>query len=50
MLIVDDDEISCENTSNILNEIGMDSEWVLRGREAVERVKIHHFNDVIILL
>jgi signal transduction histidine kinase/DNA-binding response OmpR family regulator len=45
VLIVDDDEISCENTSNILNEIGMDSEWVLRGREAVERVKIHHFND-----
>lgn len=38
VLVVDDDIISCENTSLILNDIGMDSEWVLSGREAVKKV------------
>lgn len=42
VLVVDDDEISCESTSDTLREIGMDSEWVLSGREAVRLVKEHH--------
>lgn len=39
VLVADDDKIDCENTSIILQDIGMDSEWVLSGQEAVERVK-----------
>ncbi len=42
VLVTDDDVISCENTSIMLNDIGMDSEWVLSGREAVDRVKKRH--------
>lgn len=39
VLVVDDDMISCENTSIMLKDIGMDSEWVLTGREAVKKVE-----------
>lgn len=39
VLVVDDDVISCENTSLMLKDIGMDSEWVLTGREAVKKVE-----------
>ncbi len=42
VLVADDDRISCENTSITLNDIGMDSEWVLSGKEAVEKVTAHH--------
>ncbi len=38
VLVVDDDEISSEATSRMLTEIGIDSEWVTSGEEAVERV------------
>lgn len=39
VLVADDDKIDCENTLIILRDIGMNSEWVLSGREAVEKVK-----------
>ncbi len=42
VLVADDDQISCENTAIVLNDIGMDSEWVLSGKEAIEKVKEHH--------
>ncbi len=45
VLVADDDQIACENTSIILNDIGMDSEWVLSGREAVEKVRVHHSEE-----
>ena len=38
-LIVDDDMIVCEQTYNILADIGMVGEWVTTGRDAVEKVK-----------
>jgi len=38
-LVVDDDLVICEQTTAILDEMGMVSEWVTAGREAVERVK-----------
>ncbi len=42
VLVADDDEIACETTCMLLTELGMNGEWVLTGREAVERVKSHH--------
>lgn len=45
VLVVDDDEICCQSTAEILKEIGMDSEWVTNGRTAVERVAQRHDND-----
>lgn len=41
-LVVDDDPIACESTTGMIKEIGMCSEWVLTGSEAVEKVKIAH--------
>lgn len=38
-LIVDDDLLICEQTQNVLKEIGMAGEWVTSGREAVSRVQ-----------
>jgi len=45
VLVVDDDRISCENTSVMLDDIGMNSEWVLSGREAVEKVRLRYEAD-----
>ena len=43
VLVVDDDQIVCENTALLLNELGMRGCWVLSGAEAVESVqKAHH--------
>ncbi len=42
ILVVDDDQAICESTCLLLAELGMDGEWVLSGREAVERVKTRH--------
>lgn len=39
VLVADDDRICCESACRMLDEIGMDGEWVLSGREAVERVR-----------
>ena len=42
VLVADNDQNICENTCMILNEIGMKSEFVLSGSEAVERVSKAH--------
>ncbi len=42
VLVVDDDVDVCESTAGILRDIGMDSEWVSSGREAVDRVIERH--------
>ena len=42
VLVVDDDRLSCEATCAILNELGACGEWVLCGREALDRVKSRH--------
>lgn len=42
VLVVDDDRIVCENTSKMLEEIGMRSEWALTGLEAVEKTAEAH--------
>ncbi|MCC8057998.1 response regulator [Cloacibacillus sp.] len=52
-LVVDDDGDVCENTAKMLEEIGMKSEWVLTGAEAVSRVaeahnKAQDYHSVII--
>ena len=39
VLVVDDDPVCCESSCGILNDMGMNSEWVLSGKAAVERVK-----------
>jgi two-component system sensor histidine kinase/response regulator len=41
-LIVDDDLVVCEQTSNILRDIGMSGEWVTTGTEAVDRVRANY--------
>lgn len=41
-LVVDDDRDVCENTAKILDELGMRSEWVLTGAEAVEKAVVAH--------
>ena len=42
VLVVDDDELSCGSACHCIDEIGMKSEYVLSGEEAVERVKKAH--------
>ena len=37
VLVVDDDQTCCESTVETLREIGIAGEWVLTGKEAVER-------------
>ncbi len=39
VLVADDDPVCCESTCALLNDMGMNSEWVLSGKAAVERVK-----------
>ncbi|MCR4892101.1 MAG: response regulator [Lachnospiraceae bacterium] len=39
VLMADDDPVCCESTCEILTDMGMNSEWVLSGRAAVDRVK-----------
>ena len=39
VLVVDDDPICCESTVEILNEIGIDSEWVTSGEEALAKTQ-----------
>ena len=38
VLVVDDDEIVCENTCRRLDEIGMKSDWVTSGYDAIQKV------------
>ena len=42
VLVVDDDKTSCESTVETLREIGIAGEWVLTGKEAVERCAARH--------
>ena len=42
MLVVDDDKTCCESTVATLKDIGIAGEWVLTGREAVERCYARH--------
>ncbi|MBO6164219.1 MAG: response regulator [Lachnospiraceae bacterium] len=42
VLVADDDPISCESACCILNDLGMNSEWALSGKAAVERVVTRH--------
>lgn len=45
VLVVDDDKNASEMTCLILENIGMKGEYVLSGREAVQRVWEHHRNN-----
>ena len=45
VLIVDDDQITCESTCIMLEDIGMQAEWCLNGKTAIQMVKEHHAND-----
>ena len=38
VLVVDDEEMSCESSCEILRSIGVDAEYVLSGEEAVKRI------------
>ena len=42
VLVVDDDKTCCESTVATLQEIGIGGEWVLTGKEAVERCYARH--------
>jgi signal transduction histidine kinase/CheY-like chemotaxis protein len=42
VLVVDDDKVCCESACDLLDELGMKSEWVLTGREAVARTVEKH--------
>ena len=42
VLVVDDDKTCCESTVATLQEIGIAGEWVLNGKEAVERCYARH--------
>ena len=42
VLVVDDDQTCCESTVETLREIGIAGEWVLTGKEAVERCAARH--------
>ena len=42
VLVADDDEDSCVTTCEILDSIGMASQWVLSGQEAVDRTVAAH--------
>ncbi|MBR2765846.1 MAG: response regulator [Blautia sp.] len=39
VLFVDDDPVCCESSCGLLNDMGMNSEWVLSGKAAVDRVR-----------
>ncbi|WP_242844300.1 response regulator [Candidatus Soleaferrea massiliensis] len=42
VLVVDDDQITCENATALLNELGMRGYWVLSGMDAVGRIAAAH--------
>lgn len=53
VLVVDDDQATCENITALLGELGMQGEWVLSGEAAVQRIKKarnenHNFYAVIL--
>lgn len=42
MLVVDDDEVLCRTAVDMLESIGVQSDWTLSGEKAIEMVKKHH--------
>ena len=42
MLVVDDDEMLCRTAVDTLKAIGIEAEWTLSGRSAIEMIKKHH--------
>ena len=38
ILVVDDDKVTCEHTTLMLDKLGMLAEWVISGKEAVKKV------------
>lgn len=42
VLVADDDRIACESTCEVLRQLGMQGEWVLTEKEAVERISARH--------
>lgn len=45
VLVADDEESACENACRMLDELGMKSEWVTNGREAIDKVVERHNNE-----
>lgn len=45
VLVVDDDMITCETVTGMLNEFGMIGEWALSGEEALVKIKQRHQLD-----
>ena len=53
VLVVDDDRIACETTCERLEEIGLKGQWVLSGKEAIQKAVAAHeekndFSTIII--
>lgn len=53
VLVVDDDRIACETTCERLKEIGLKGQWVLSGKEAIQKAVAAHeekndFSTIII--
>lgn len=42
VLVVDDDQVTCQTTCRYLEDIGLEGEWVVSGEEAVERILLRH--------
>lgn len=42
VLVADDDRIACESTCEVLRQLGMQGEWVLTEKEAVEQISARH--------
>lgn len=40
ILVVDDDKTACQSTCDCLQEIGINSEWVCSGNDAIEKVRL----------
>ncbi len=52
MLVIDDDETLCRTVVEMLDSIGIQADWTLSGKKAIEMVKKHHQmgNDYQIIL
>lgn len=43
-LIIDDDQIACESTTEMLKALNINSDWVLSGQEAIKKITEAHNN------
>ena len=53
VLLVDDDKVACEHAKVVLEKVGIKSDFAYSGKEAIEKVKIHHarrepFNLIVV--